>query len=201
MGGRQEQQLAEPGVAFDPATHTYTLDGVVLPAVTDVLRDAGLIDTRWFTAEARDRGAYVHKCIELDEVGDLDYEEVVPGYQVFIDAWRLFKQESRAEILKNEFIVYDAVLAYAGTVDFLLTMNDRLGVLDVKTGDPLPFHALQLAAYARCVTRCQDRWTLHLKSDGRYKLHRHDDPIDELVFRSALNVVQWKHLKGMPCRP
>ena len=201
MGERQDQELAEPGVAFDPASHTYTLDGVKLWAVTDVLRDVGLIDTRWFTAEARDRGTYVHKCIELDEAEDLDDERLEPDIQGYITAWRLFKQESHAEVIKNEFIVYDAVLGYAGTVDFLLHVNDRLGVLDLKSGDALPFHGVQVAAYARCVTKCQDRWTLHLKSDGRYKLLRHDDPTDELVFKSALNIVQWKHLKGMPCRP
>lgn len=196
MGRRPVEQL-DQRVAFDRATHTYTAGGRRLLSVTEVLREAGLVDVQWFTQESRDRGSYVHRAIELDESDDLDDARLDLGTQGYITAWRRFKMDSGARVISNEYICYDEMRGYAGMTDFLLEINDRLGVADLKTGGALPSHAIQIAAYARCVEGVQDRWILHVKPDGRYKLVRHDEPSDEMVFLSALNVVQWKLRKGM----
>lgn len=69
---------------FDPVAHRYTLDGRVLPSVTQILR--GLDDFSHVPARvlerARDRGTRVHSACNLDVLGTLDEatvdDEVAP---------------------------------------------------------------------------------------------------------------------------
>ena len=65
---------------FDPAAHRYTLGGIVLPSVTQILR--GLDDFSNVPArvleKARDRGNRVHAACNLDVLGTLD-ENTVDG--------------------------------------------------------------------------------------------------------------------------
>jgi hypothetical protein len=60
------------GLTYDDATHTYKLDGVVVPSVTQVLTAAGVIDNRWFTEEATHRGQLVHVATMLMDQGELN---------------------------------------------------------------------------------------------------------------------------------
>ena len=48
-------------IRFDPATHRYWAGVRELLAVTTVLRDAGLVDGRWYTEVARARGTNLHR--------------------------------------------------------------------------------------------------------------------------------------------
>ena len=55
---------------YDPETHIYTVDGEVLPSVTQILKDMGFIDVTWFNDYARERGSLVHKIIESEGEND-----------------------------------------------------------------------------------------------------------------------------------
>ena len=58
-------------IQFDEAAHVYTVAGVERPSVTQILKDAGLIDTTWYTDEARQRGRAVHLAAQFLDEDDL----------------------------------------------------------------------------------------------------------------------------------
>ncbi len=106
---------------FDPVEHRYMRNGVIVPGVTEILQSVGIIDTTWFTEESAWRGSVIHKCCELDDLGDLDEASVVEEAKGYLEAWRLFKREMK----------------------FL-----DGAVVDLKTGQILPWVKYQLAAYS-----------------------------------------------------
>lgn len=163
--------------------------------VTEVLRLAGLVDERWFTEEARDRGTAVHTAARYFDEGDLDDGSVDPSIAAKLGAYRLFIAEMAPEILAVEESVTDHLLGYCGTLDRRLRINDREGVLDIKCGAESPWHCLQLMFYAHTFNRPMVRWNL-LLSDDKYKLIEHRDRRDWRVCLAALTLVQWRNGHG-----
>jgi hypothetical protein len=184
---------------FDVDKHEYRLDGRVLPSVTQIVKSAGLIDTRWYTEEGANRGQNVALITELDDRGVLDESKMPEGYCGYLDAWRQFKADSGCRIVEIEAARHNGV--YAGTPDRVIDWLSFSTVIDIKTGAPVPAYGVQLAGYAelcRLPTEgCRPRYTVLLKNDGRYKVHPCDDPVDHDVFRAALALYQWKQNNGV----
>jgi hypothetical protein len=65
---------------FDAATHTYRLDGELVPSVTTVLKSVGLVEYSHIPQDvlqaAAHRGTAVHYALELLDRGELDYESL-----------------------------------------------------------------------------------------------------------------------------
>lgn len=170
-----------------------------LPHVTDILRDAGLIDTDWYTAEQRDRGSAVHIATSYLDEGDLDETSIDPKIRPRIDSYKKFLVEVRPEILHIEEPVKHQIYRFCGTADRILRINGQPGVLDLKGTTPCDWHGLQLAAYAECLASMQlirefvsfRRWNLYLRDDG-YKLIPRKDREDWPAFLAALTLRNWK---------
>ena len=79
-------------VQFDESAHVYTVARVQRPSVTQILKDAGLIDTTWYTDEARERGRAVHLATQFLDEDDLDWDTVLPQYGGYLAAWERFKR-------------------------------------------------------------------------------------------------------------
>lgn len=183
-------------VHFDEATHTYKVNGRVVPSVTQVLKAAGLIDDRWFNQAARDRGRIVAIAIELHSKNNLQY--VPDGYQGYVNAWVKFLAGTGFVPREVEQPRYNDVYGYAGTVDTEGILWDTPSVVDIKTGCDAPQYAIQTAGYAGFwPEEYHARYCLFLCDDGSYKIRRHGDPHDWGVFMSALFIVHWQreHLK------
>lgn len=197
--------LTEHKTEFDPQTHTYKLDGVEIPSVTQVLTGVGLIDATWFTEESAWRGSVVHACCQYDDEGDLDESSVPEEAWGYLRGWRRFKSETCIrefqEIEKPHF--YDL---YAGTPDRIVTYTDSPDglhlnsagiVLDIKTGAIYPSTAIQLAAYAHLVRPHLPlrRIAVRISADGTYRLQefpiRHQRS-DLQIFQCALACLNWK---------
>jgi hypothetical protein len=183
---------------FDNQTHTYSVNGDVLPSVTQVLKHAGLVSyaqiPQGVLAKASHRGRWVHaKCQAIDD--GLDLPGMPEGYQPWVDAYLRFRRETGFILELNEFRSYHRKLLYAGTMDrtcILPLMGQSRWLIDFKTGIYLDGHRYQLAAYAALLRepRLYKRAILQLCGDGSYKLHPHnrgDFDRDFGVFRSALH--------------
>lgn len=188
-------------LAFDHATHTYTLDGRVLPSVTQVLQAVGLVNSDWFTDEARLRGQYVHAAIALDQEGALDDATLDPALVPYVAAWRQFVRDTGFVALSWEQPVVDAERGYAGTYDVIGRLTSTIGVLppaliDIKSGAPQAWVALQTAAYARAARTpampLLARAALWLRADGTYRYLPQTNRADERVWLAALEVYQWQ---------
>lgn len=183
-------------VQFDEKTHTYTVDGRVVPSVTQVLKSAGLVDDRWFNEGARDRGRIVAVAIELHSKGELG--TVPDGYQGYVDAWKKFLAETGFVPSSVEQPICHEHYGYAGTPDSIGRFRDgALTIVDVKTGADASHYALQTAGYGLMLCSIPDRCCVFLSADGKYKMRPHKNPRDRDVFLAALKIVHWQreHLK------
>lgn len=186
-------------ITFDEATHTYLNDGKRVLSVTQILREAGLITgTDFFTEDARLRGEAVHKACEYLDEDDLDFETVDPAYLPYLKAYQKFLSDFNPSWKDIEKIVYNNTYNYVGTFDRAGILLNDLCVLDIKSGGKLPWHPVQLAAYAGAYTTSAiKRYGLYLKDDGDYKLKEYSDPKDFRIFTCAAAVANWKLLKGI----
>jgi hypothetical protein len=163
-----------------------------LPHVTDLLKDAGLIDTRWMTDYARDRGTAVHLAASLLVQDDLDEESVAEDVNAFLGAFRAFLRDVKPDIIGTEVPIENRALGYCGTADMLLRLNGRKCALDLKCGPPSAWHALQLAGYTGAFEEPLARWNLYLKESGGYALVEHKSRADWPAFKAVLLLAQWR---------
>jgi hypothetical protein len=195
------------GLEFDPETHRYLFEGKPFPSVTRVLRP--LDDFGGVNAElldfARQRGIAVHEATALDDQGILDEESVVPLIAGYLEGWRRFRRESGFECLEIELPVVHGRFEYAGTLDRVGVLNDKVVIIDIKTGERLPLSCgPQLAAYSEAYSwgvgaallkrppeMPRKRFGVQLREDGSYALHPYDSPEDWEEFRNLLSHFRW----------
>ena len=171
--------------------------------VTDILKQAGLVDTTWLTQHGRERGSAVHAACEYDDLGDLDEATVADEVRPYLASYRKFRAEMKPEIHEIEQRVVNEVHQYEGRVDRIMTLNHRRSVVDIKSGGPSPADALQLAGYQGCLQGTADphvlhRYNLYLLPGAAqgYRLVQRTDRDDWQVFLAALTVARWKEING-----
>lgn len=181
-------------LVFDEAEHKYSLGGEELIAVSDILKEAGIVETRFFTKEGSDNGKRRHKICELYSLGTLDWGSVEPVDLPYLDGCIKFLEERRVEVQYTEKMSYHRKYRYAGTADLLCAIDGAPWVIDYKTGKPARWHNLQLILYGLMFTAEGQKPNLgcvYLNDKGTYKFKEYDYA-DEVYALSALNVAKWK---------
>lgn len=200
------------GLTFEASTHTYTLDGVVTPSVTGVLKPlidfSGIPD---YTLEAaRARGTIVHEAIAYHNEGTLNHMAFLadfPEYAGYLDGWLAFTAQRRFVPRVCECRVASRRLHVAGTLDVLGELDGEAVLLDYATGDPRSVSKdYQTAAYLGLALEWAQepdgdprlraffamhalvrRYAVALRKDGTFQLHPYTDPSD---FRKFLALVE-----------
>jgi hypothetical protein len=172
-----------------------------LPRVTDILKAAGLIDSRWFTDWARQRGSAVHLATRYVDEGRLDWDSLDESVAPRVRQYERFLRESGCEVLESERRIEHDAMGYSGTPDRTVKIGHRVGVLDIKPPMVCQWHGIQLAAYAQLAGQHRTgmagfRWILHL-SDTAYALDPVLDPADWPLFCNALNLYRWRERHGL----
>lgn len=162
---------------FDEATHTYTVKGIHVPSVTEILAGVGVIDfdavPEWCRERGLERGSYVHLATQFFDEGDLDWNTVDPDLRGYVHAYIAFRQDTGFEPHLIEHQGYNPVLRYAGTLDRAGIMNQRNILLDIKTGTTPKWVCWQTAGYQNMgiqTLRYVERYALELREDGHYRL-------------------------------
>jgi len=175
------------GLTFDGGPHVYELDGREVANVTSLIERYGMIDKRFFTEEARERGSAVHLAIHLHLLDDLVYESLDPRVQPFFDAYLQFERDRgahRDDVLGSELKLGTYALGgVAGTLDRLEISR----LMDYKTGQPKWADYIQLFAYRwllratvgqHCLSSDEveglELTRIWLRGDGTYRLHALD---------------------------
>lgn len=195
-----------PVLEFDEPTHVYTLDGDVVPGVTTVLAEAGILGPYdGIPARYMDHGRRIHHAICWDQKSGIDLDQVEPDVRVYVERFRRFAElvDLKSELVEKSLAC--PTYRYAGTLDLVGKLHSENWVLDFKRKTLEPGHAVQVAGgYAPLVER-------HY-GDGRLfrcgvvtlgtelpKLHE-VAPFDEMgnrdTFRAALALWQWKAAHG-----
>lgn len=97
--------------------HIYTFDGSIVPGVTTILADCGLIDATYFNELAAWRGSMVHLACQLDCDDDLIEDTLDPGLVPYLSAWKAFKTETGWVSQLIETPLYSNLYGFAGTPD------------------------------------------------------------------------------------
>jgi hypothetical protein len=189
----------DPRLVFDEEAHEYSIDGRELISVTQALTEAGMVDTRHWTEEARLRGQYVHQCIALEAEGAIEESSVDPIVRPYFEAFRRFQRETSVTLELVERRVCDPMTGYAGTLDAIGRWpTGRRTLFDWKSGFLPPMAGPQTAAYLRCARYLfpgerLNRAGLHLRGDGTYRLIAFPNIVqDEADFLAALRVAQFR---------
>ena len=181
-------------LAFDEKKHIYSLDGVVLPSVTQILRPV----TECFYSgidpdvlqKAADRGTAIHSAIETW----IDYQMdtiVVDAYRGYFNAFLTWWGDRNPVPLATELRTYHKILMYAGTVDLIAEIDGKTVLVDYKSSVSVNMkaYALQLEAYQQALKShgiiTAGKMVLHLKPDGTYEeALSGNDPTFWLTFNS-----------------
>jgi hypothetical protein len=193
------------GFEFDEASHTYRLEGIILPSITQVLGAVGITHDDFYDEASRVRGTAVHRACWFLTENDLDWKTVSPGIEPYVRAYERFLKESGFKAIWCEKAMAHPHLQFAGTPDLYGTWDgkDKPIVLDIKTGEPGAGAKAQTAAQA---ILCRDngfpvtgRGALRLTKEGTYKVIPYDDPEDEAAFMCALTVVHYRRNHADHC--
>jgi len=177
---------------FDSVTHTYRIDGKIVPSNTQILKEAGLVDVTWYNQHGRDRGSAVHLACHLLDEDALNWETLDAELVPYVRAYEKFKKESGFVPDLIEVPMYNYPHRYGTTVDRTGMLNGREILLELKSGGVEPWCALQLSLQNECLPKKLPRFALQIKSDGTYRLHEFKDPNDRNVALSAAAIVHWK---------
>lgn len=185
--------ITEPKeLLFEEKGHLYTINGIKLPSVTEIIDPVSYIVYKgvdeFAKIKAGWRGTDVHFAIELyNDTGVIEIEDKYKGY---LDAYLKFREEykNRLNIIHSEMKTYHKDLKYAGTIDMIAELDGIRIIIDYKTtAELLSFLvALQTPAYKEAVNswisndkkKIEDCYVLHLEKNGQYNFKKVDNRFD-----------------------
>lgn len=188
---------------FNPQDHEYTLDGVRIPGVTEILKAEGIIDYSRVDPDTLERarilGEYVHKTTELFDKDDLDPKSIHHRVAPYLDAWAEFRVTyDLQEFIEIEEPIYSLRLRF-GTIPDRIAPIDGFTIIEIKTLKTINEKASRLQTAGQKIAweelrkgKIRNRWTVQLKDNGKCKVHTHKDRADETYFKSALNMFNLK---------
>lgn len=148
---------------FDDGTHTYYVNGVKVPSITQILKLK--FNTKYedidpeILKKAGERGTMIHALIEVYE--KLGIEDKTNKYIEHLDNYKKLKKAYFFECLENEIPI---ILKYkdfvcAGRLDLVLKEIDDIGLGDIKTTYALDLKYLeyQLNLYRLGYQQCYDK--------------------------------------------
>jgi len=198
-------------ISTSEAQYEIEIDGKIvrLPRVTAILsvvQDFSAISPERL-AYAAERGRAVHRAIWLIEAGGdgsgLAWDTVHPELVPYLQAYQAFKKGTGCRVIEKERLIVSERYRYAGRADLIIEGLERHpDVLDIKTGEAYPSHALQVAAYewgyreTVNTKRTFGRCILYLRDNGTYRLDRHKSPHDFAVFLAVKQVYDWRQANG-----
>lgn len=195
-----------PELLFREEGHTYVLDGVVLPSVSDLcapLHNAAYADVpKWKLEAAAERGTATHLATcALDAGGAAEVDDSCLPY---VRAYAKFLMEHKASWSLTEAPMYHPEHLYAGTPDRYGILDGCNALVDVKTTYTVqkPLCRAQLNLYRLILLArglpVDKMFILHLKPDESYKLipFSVDEPL-ALALITIRNALPKRRKKGV----
>jgi hypothetical protein len=192
---------------FIPETHTYLLDGRVIPSVTQCLDACGIVDYSHVPQPILDHKAEVgtaaHAACWYHDEGDLNIETIDPEISGYLVGWQKFRNETgfTPRLIERRGIHATNGMQYGYTLDREGELYGRDTLIEIKcTASVEPSWGPQTAAYEIALRaidgKTRQRVAVHLRPAGSYGLVALRDVNDYQVFSWALGLETWKRQKG-----
>jgi hypothetical protein len=183
-------------ITFDESSHTYRINGVLVPNPTRIFEKLGITDFSNIPADtlsaAQHFGTIVHIACELHDKNDLDESTVDPLVKPRLDAWVKFLKENNAKVENIELRVGSERYMFATTLDRTLIINEKRFIAEIKTTAVLnkavryQTAAHEIAFKEHLGEKVDGRMAVQLKDDGDYTLEWHKEKSDTGAFLSLL---------------
>ena len=185
---------------FDQEKHIYRYNAEIVPSVTQLLNEFGLIDFSGVPIDIleykRALGTAVHYAIELMEQDNLDEDSLGHEIKPYLDAYKRFREVTGFEPRATENRLYSKKWRFAGTMDQQGIHMTNLGgeevIADYKCTWKLDAACgPQLQGYKILVEenfgiKIKKLFGLQLKPTGRYEFKEFKDPTDKQDFLACL---------------
>lgn len=174
-------------IDFEPDAHIYTLRGIRLPSVTQIMEPMSLMLYSGIPAstlnEAADRGSRAHE--QISNYVTYGYLETDEDTESYIEAFNKFESEYQPIWLGSEVRTYHKTMRYAGTIDLLAYITpdngEGIDVIDIKC--TAAFHPVmlstQVSAYAEALRshgiKIRRRYGLQLLKTQDYRFEELPD--------------------------
>lgn len=179
--------LPEADIDFDEERHLYTLRGMHLPSVTQIMQPMSLMlyasVPDGTLQEAADRGTRAHE--QVSNYVLYGIEEADEDTEPYVQAFMAFQKDYGPQWVASEYRTWHRAMRYAGTIDLIGYVNpdDGSGVDIVDLKCTAQFHgvmlATQIGAYAEALKSqgvpVRDRYGLQLLKTGKYRFERVED--------------------------
>lgn len=173
--------------------HEYKQGDIIIPGVTSVLRDVGIIQNCPFATTGR--GKRMHKIVQYFLTGKLDFSDITEEEQELIEWFIKVVKENKFKVIEVEKIVYNSTYHYAGTLDYLFSRDGQHYIGDLKTGHKnYKWYKIQLAAYANAIGILNVHGILLYERTKLTELIENNELNKYFsTFKSALDIYNFKH--------
>lgn len=191
---------------FYDDSHTYEVDGVKYPSVSEILRFISHEEysdvNQYILDNAAQRGTIVHKATEsIDKFGSVEIDDEYVGY---LQAYISFLKDHTVKWQEIERAMYHPDKQYAGTIDRVGEVDGELSLVDIKTNSAIKKALVkaQVNGYedmriANRLVPCEKLYCLQLLQDGRYRLYETAKDMTEFNACLALHrALEAKHRRG-----
>lgn len=193
------------GLTFNEDKHEYQYNKLTVPSVTQIISGAGLVNfdfiSKELLEEKADLGRKIHTTTELYDQDILEISTLHPILVNYLESWAKFKKDYGFIIKELEEMYFHPLYRFAGRVDRVGFIKDKLCILDIKSGVKSKTHGLQTAAYKLLYNYgkpkkelAKDRYIVYLTQDG-YKVEQNKEETDEQVFLAALTIFNYQRRK------
>lgn len=170
----EEWEINGNTLEYDDTTHTYLVNGVIVPSVTQVMQVKFGNKYEGIRSEvlnrAAERGTAIHKAIENYCKGMDDGSKEVHNFNFLMNYYKIKPVKNEVPII----LMVDNQPVIAGRLDLVLQENDTLCLADIKTTSQLDkeYLAYQLNLYRLGYMqsygeRIDKLYGLHLRGDKR----------------------------------
>lgn len=199
------ETLTDNELTFNDKLHEYRLNDVVIPSVTQVIKDAGLTNFDWIDPNLLERkadlGTKVHLTTEYYDKSILNLDSLNPVLLEYLESWIKFRKDYEFEPTEIELQLAHPLYRFAGTIDRIGYIKNGLVLLDIKSGTIQKVHEIQTAAYELLYNQgkkrsdqIKRRLAVYIREDG-YKVQEFKNKNDANVFLAALTISNYK--KGL----